>query len=422
MADPRFAPGNFLPALDPRFADSEMFNSVLSPMLRAQPGQVVKPFDPLSFVREKGLDMFDPSFLWESNPIEGLNNALLSTGLFPNLEPPDPQSLLSALLGGGGSAPAEPLPPFQPGLPPVRPKGPAMLDLGDEQPFPTYSAGAAPNFSEAESWLDKAKPVSSTNPDEARRQRLADWLAGVTGAVGSVNGGEAGIGQLLALAAGGGAGALSTSRREERELQREDNKANQAYAASRGGFAADKATALAAYSQRAAAAKYANEVAAYQRGQAKVLDAKDGYLIVQKGNKIQTIPYGATTALYDQLETMGKALGEDHSLVRQQKYDLMVDQQVEVEAFQAQIIRDLIQDGLAPTVFPQVDFEQVLSDAQDAVPPTVTGKDALPLTLNTAAGLILGALQNDPSWLINAAQAGNYGAQLLLQGSNLGAQ
>lgn len=338
----------------------------------------------------------------------------------------------------------------------------ASLPGNSKPPVPRpFASGPAPrpdlplpDFTAANDWLEKAAP-KPIDEQALKNAQFADLLAGIGSGLGSLGSYYGGDDLFAALGAGTSAGvqkgqdlALQFQQQlAEDQRQYAGVRANAAVAqeaATRGvqgqnleidwnnkndvietqNKNADTAWLNAndqrdyetlkkqELSQRLASEKLASTP--------KILDSSSKGIIVQNpdGN-ISVISLDATAPL-DEAEKLGKAFGQDSSLFRNMKYTTMIQQGSGLLQVQAEIAKDIVNDGLGGSVFGD-NYAKALEIAEKQVPGGLTADPKLQQqeVMKALVGLLLEDSQQTGNydWILNAAKLGNPGALLLVQGS-----
>lgn len=277
---------------------------------------------------------------------------------------------------------------------------------GEVAPRPPEIAG--PDFTEANRFLEEARPQATSAEDIAGLERDR-MLSGLMSGLAASNWRMEGVGPGIAQMAAGMYQGIEAGTEDRIGMGREDEVNRQNYSLNRANASMDQQAATTAARNANLAAQYQYDAAMFESGQARILSSDDGMLVIQRGDQIEMVPYGQTVAHLDQIEAMAGAFGENFPAVRQAKYDLMFQQQTSIPEITAVIVTDLIRDGLGPAVFSEY------ADIVDGItiPAGLEGAAAATYIQNAIVGKILELAQGNYGWIPLAAQLGNYGAMVL---------
>lgn len=292
---------------------------------------------------------------------------------------------------------------------------------------------AAPDFSAAQGWLEQAAP-QGIDPQMLKDLQFAEMLKGIGAGLGGVNAEQEGGGALFgSLAAGttqGVANAKTLAAQFDMQLKGEKSAYAKGMAEFESGKAetqtsVDNANTQTDWMNENADRTYTNQQNEFERTKAanekllatpKIIESSDKGLWIQDANGVQFLPSGNDQ--WTEMEKIGKALGMDNTLFRQQKYTQMA-QSSNILSIEMEIAKDVLADGLGPAIWGDGYSEALdaatkqIGDSMAADPKA--GQEAIQKAL---AGLLLGASQqsNNYDWIIQAAAMGNPGAMMLAQG------
>lgn len=283
-----------------------------------------------------------------------------------------------------------------------------------------------PDFSKANEFFNSAAP-RPIDPQLQKEAMFAQMLAGIGG---GLQGSPQTGGELFGnLAAGAGAG-LAGGKTLQLELQREFQQQQSAYSMARGEIAQGQESILTAGRNAQQDTDFLNaedqrnwltqqDATARAANTTQIIEANaDGIFYKTPDGNIQHLSTKVNDP-FKQLETVAGALGGDSATARQLKYNLMSQTPgTNLLSFQMEIARDIIQDGLGPSIFGDA-YTEALAVAEEQMPPALQAKPELyqQELQNIITGLLLGSVQQsgDTNWILQAAQMGNAGALLLTQ-------
>lgn len=308
-----------------------------------------------------------------------------------------------------------------------------------------------PDFTVANNWFDQAAP-QGVDPAMLQNNQLAMMLEGIGAGLGSVDASREGGGRLFgSLAAGAGAGAAA-SQKLALDFERQLSADKASYATARGNMQIQQDSAKAGVTGTNLETDWMNatDQNTYEKGKSdlevsnsqierqtllqagaaeraasvpKILETSKDGIWIQTPDQGVTFIGNDKTDLFSQMEQIGKSFGMDSNMFRQQKYAMMSqDPTTNLLSMEMEIIRDVVRDGLGPSIWGEA-YSEAAAVAEQQIPGTLMAdpeahQEALEKTL---MGLLLGASQqaSDYNWIIEAAKLGHPGAAMLVQGGQM---